>query len=133
MGITFKELHKKYKDTVEVYDNDSELVKILAANINVSEGWDYIPEGYHSAGVMSYRGNDIWYFRHSYIEREEIDDDDLIFESDDYEYIGLKFPGAAVNAEMETYAKAYVMSEDMGLRFVGYLDNELIIPELNFN
>lgn len=127
-------LHRKYRNHLEIHENDDKIVQILAADLNLSEGWDFIPEDYHSAGVLSYRGDDIWYFRHSYIDEEEKETDgDVLNSGSTEEYVAIKFPGAVNNLEMEAYAHMFVYFDNMRPRYIGINNNNKTLADLNFN
>jgi hypothetical protein len=119
-------LHNKYFKTLEVYETDNEIVLTHAANVGVTKGWDNLPQEKHTAAVLIYRGNDIWYFerRRVRFEEEVEDEGDLIgvYEAEtDNEYRCIRFPNGAINAEVETYAWQFTQHQKLAARYV-YVD-----------
>lgn len=46
-------------------ESDDVLIKAKLLELEVSEGWETLPNGYIGASILCYRGNDIWLFRYN--------------------------------------------------------------------
>lgn len=108
-------LHDKYFHLLEIYESDNEVVKIMADSMMISKGWDSLPDTHHTAAVVSYRENDIWYFERRRVYREMDDEDDVIevTEELDDEYRAVRFPDASINEEMMAYAIIFVRHQNL--------------------
>lgn len=46
-----------------LHDLPEFIIRNKMDELNISKGWDEIPEGYYGASILSYRGDSVWHFR----------------------------------------------------------------------